>query len=84
MNKKSYTIGRIKKLIHTVPRKENVQKKNADLFLPNRTKKQPHFFALFYPFVRGQASKPNRRPMINAIPQIIDRIQRINARLFNL
>ena len=38
----------------------------------------------FYPFVLGQASKPNRRPIINAIPDKIDKIQRINARLLNL
>ncbi len=34
--------------------------------------------------VLGHASKPNRRPMINAIPHKIDRIQRIKARLLNL
>lgn len=38
----------------------------------------------FYPFVLGQASKPNRRPIINATPHTIDIIQRIKARLLNL
>ncbi len=37
-----------------------------------------------YPFVLGQASKPNSRPIINAIPHKIDKIQRIKARLLNL
>jgi len=37
-----------------------------------------------YPFVLGQASKPNSKPMINAIPHTIDKIQRIRARLLSL
>jgi len=37
-----------------------------------------------YPFVLGQASKPKSKPMINAIPHIIDKIQRIRARLLSL
>ncbi len=48
------------------------------LFTINKIK----FFV--YPFVLGQASKPNRRPIINAIPHNIDKIQRIKAHLLSL